>query len=140
MEQVLRPLGFRCERFTYRDVNGVEKVNLIAKLGSDADIGLALIGHTDCVPADGWEKAFKLLRKHGRLYGRGSCDTKAFIACMLETAELAARTGRPIQLIFTADEEKGEMGIARMLAALPHLFIAPKVSLSPGTRSRPPPR
>ena len=53
-------------------------------------------GHTDVVPVDGqaWSSdPFRLERRDGNLYGRGTADMKGFIACCLAVAEKAvART------------------------------------------------
>lgn len=117
-------LGFLLKRFPYTDNNGVEKVNLIALAGTDfatkPNVTLALVGHTDTVPFDpNWEEALKLTERDGKLYGRGACDTKAFIAAMLsavETVELASLK-QPLALIFTADEEIGLIGAKRLADA-----------------------
>jgi len=66
------------------------KANLFATIG-DANLpGLVLSGHTDVVPVDGqdWSGDPFCMREHqGRLYGRGSCDMKGFIAvCMAMAA------------------------------------------------------
>ncbi|MEC9483636.1 MAG: acetylornithine deacetylase, partial [Halomonas sp.] len=56
----------------------------------------------------------------GRLYGRGSCDMKGFIACAL--AQLPAWVEldleRPIYLAFSYDEEVGCLGAPRMIERL----------------------
>src|SRR5439155_10733594 len=87
--------GFTCERLAYRDDAGTEKTNLIARRGS-GEVPLALVGHTDCVPYDrAWEKALTLTEDSGKLFGRGACDTKAFIACALSAAE-RSKSSRPL--------------------------------------------
>jgi acetylornithine deacetylase len=100
-------------RFPYFDENGVEKINLIALTKATDEIELALVGHTDTVPYDpNWTEATNLTERDGKLYGRGSCDTKGFIAAALtavETIELSQLT-KPLALIFTADEEIGLRG------------------------------
>src|SRR5664279_2381196 len=50
---------------------------------SKADGGIVLSGHTDVVPVDGqaWTSdPFRLQRREDRLYGRGTCDMKGFLA------------------------------------------------------------
>jgi len=63
------------------------KANLIARVGPDAPGGVMLSGHTDVVPVAGqsWSSDPFTLRDgdDGRLYGRGTCDMKGFIACAL---------------------------------------------------------
>ena len=120
LEPRLAGLGFRCERQRYPDDVGVEKVNLLAFThGPEQVPELALVGHTDCVPYDaGWAEALRLTRTADRLYGRGACDTKAFIACALLAAERTrASVRKPLALIFTADEEVGCLGAKMLLEA-----------------------
>ena len=51
---VMRAIGFQVERLAYDD-NGVEKVNIVGKLGQGAG-GLGLFGHSDVVPGgDSWK-------------------------------------------------------------------------------------
>ena len=114
-------LNFRVRRFPYSDERGVEKVNLVACAGWSADgeseVELALVGHTDTVPFDpGWDEALKLTERDGRLYGRGACDTKAFIAAALAAVERTdlSQLRRPLALVFTADEEVGCLGAKRL--------------------------
>lgn len=115
VEGILKRLGFEVERIEYDDKFGVRKSNIIAKKGTGTG-GLAYFGHTDVVPADTWvfEKhgAFEPTVKEGRLYGRGSCDMKGSIACMLAAAEKfdKAQLKQPIYITCTADEEIGYGG------------------------------
>ena len=112
------------KNFPYFDENGVKKINLIALAGADfsgtPDVELALVGHTDTVPYDpNWTEATTLTERDGKLYGRGSCDTKGFIAAALTAVETIDRSQlrKPLALIFTADEEIGLIG-AKELAQL----------------------
>lgn len=118
LERRATALGFRCQRQPYLDGDGVEKINLLAFLGQGLP-ELALIGHTDCVPFDAsWTEALTLRERDGNLYGRGACDTKAFIACALVAAERARdRLTRPLLLVFTADEELGCVGAKKLVDA-----------------------
>ena len=63
------------------------KANLFATIGPEAEGGIVLSGHTDVVPVDGqpWETdPWTLTEKpDGKLYGRGTCDMKGFIAACL---------------------------------------------------------
>src|SRR5215468_7580733 len=88
------------------------KSNLIATLGPAVEGGVVLSGHTDVVPIDGqaWSSdPFTLTERDGRLYGRGTCDMKGFLALALAAApELAAgRSQKPVHLAFSYDEEIG---------------------------------
>jgi acetylornithine deacetylase len=117
IEPELRRLGFDCRRQVYVDGAGVEKVNLVSVRGGETP-ALALVGHTDCVPFDaGWADALRLTERDGRLYGRGACDTKAFVACALEAASRVPAGGAPLALVFTADEELGCHGAKQLVDA-----------------------
>ena len=136
----LREHGFAVERTTYRDRAGVEKVNLLARLGPDPASrpagerpGFVWLGHTDVVPADRWDGPgadgrpggpFKPILQDDKLYGRGACDMKGPIACALAAAARLARSVRqggepliaPLWIGLTADEEVGFEGAQEMVA------------------------
>src|SRR5688572_1183069 len=62
------------------------KANLFASIGPLVEGGLVLSGHSDVVPVDGqaWQSdPFELVPRESRLYARGSCDMKGFIAAAL---------------------------------------------------------
>ncbi|QJQ96206.1 MULTISPECIES: acetylornithine deacetylase [Halomonadaceae] len=100
------------------------KANLLARIGPAVEGGVVLSGHTDVVPVEGqpWRSdPFTLADKgDGRLYGRGSCDMKGFIACALaEVPNWVKQTlHRPIFLAFSYDEEIGCLGAPRMIERL----------------------
>ena len=100
----------------------MEKHNLVARAGPAGEVELALVGHTDCVPFDpAWSEALTLTASEGKLFARGACDTKGFIACALtalETLDLS-RLKKSLALIFTADEEVGCLGAKRLADARP---------------------
>jgi acetylornithine deacetylase len=115
-------VGMCARMFPYADAAGVKKFNLVCvSPGVDAErieVELALVGHTDTVPYDpAWDEALALTEREGKLYGRGACDTKGFIAAALTAVERidVAKLGRPLALVFTADEEVGCLG-AKQLA------------------------
>lgn len=59
------------------------------KTGRDYNLGLMLAGHSDTVPFDNskWTtSATDLTLRDGKAYGRGACDMKAYLACMMELA------------------------------------------------------
>jgi acetylornithine deacetylase len=118
LEPRLTALRFRCQRHRYKDEAGVEKANLLASFGKGVP-ELALVGHTDCVPFDaGWTQALKLTLRDGKLFGRGACDTKAFVACAVLAAEATkGRVKKPLLLCFTADEEVGCYGAKQLVSA-----------------------
>ena len=121
IEPRLQQDGFVCRRQRYTDASGVAKENLIAVASRHAQVEraeLALVGHTDCVPYDSaWSEALRLTERDGQLFGRGACDTKAFVACALTAVRRmrAASMPRPVVLLFTADEEVGCVGAKRLV-------------------------
>ena len=135
-------LGLDVRRLPYTDEFGVGKINLIALTGAESSdtttVELALVGHTDTVPYDPlWTDATKLTEQDGKLYGRGACDTKAFIAATLTAVENLdlKRLRRPLALVFTADEELGLFGAKRLAAAralrLRYAIVGEPTSLQP---------
>lgn len=103
------------------------KANLFCTLPAadgQAQGGIVLSGHTDVVPVDGqpWSSdPFRLTDKgDGRLYGRGACDMKGFIAAALALVPqaLALPRRRPLHLALSYDEEVGCIGAPVMLAEL----------------------
>jgi acetylornithine deacetylase len=107
------------------------KANLFATIGPDAPGGVVLSGHTDVVPVDGqpWSSnPFTLTPRDGRLYGRGTCDMKGFLALALAAApELAkAPLTRPVHLAFSYDEEVGCLGAPSMIEVLARELPTPR--------------
>jgi acetylornithine deacetylase len=118
-EEQLRRIGFLTERIEYDDKNGVRKACVVGRKGPGKG-GMAYFGHTDVVPADPW-----FSEEHGpfeptvvgdRLYGRGSCDMKGSVACMLAAAEQFSPGDlqKPVYITCTADEEIGYGGAAQV--------------------------
>ena len=125
--------GLECKRFRHDD-HGVEKINLLAftpdqsiapsslRSAGALQIELVLVGHTDTVPYDPtWTEALELTARDGKLFGRGACDTKAFIAATLAAIESLdlSQLKKPLALAFTADEEIGCLGAKRLAEARP---------------------
>lgn len=104
--------------------NDGSKANLLARIGPEVAGGVVLSGHSDVVPVDGqpWSSdPFTLTDKgDGRLYGRGSCDMKGFIACALAQVPhwVEQDLKRPITLAFSYDEEIGCLGAPRLIERL----------------------
>lgn len=89
-----------------------DKFCLHARIGPKTDGGVVLSGHTDVVPVEGqnWTtNPFELVEQGDKLYGRGTCDMKGFLACMLAAvpALKKAKLKKPVYLAFTYDEEVG---------------------------------
>ncbi|UWR49883.1 acetylornithine deacetylase [Phaeobacter inhibens] len=115
------------------DASG-QKANLFATLGPDTDGGIVLSGHSDVVPVtdqDWTSDPFTMEEREGRLYGRGTCDMKGFIAATLamapEFAEQISR--RPIHFAFTYDEEVGCIGAGHLVQALRERELKPRLAL-----------
>ncbi|MBR3370919.1 MAG: acetylornithine deacetylase [Rhodobacteraceae bacterium] len=99
------------------------QANLFATIGPDTGDGIILSGHTDVVPVvdQPWTSdPFAMTEADGRLYGRGTCDMKGFVAaCVALAPEFAARDlKRPVHFAFTHDEETGCFGAQRLTALL----------------------
>ena len=99
------------------------KSNLIATIGPLVEGGVVLSGHTDVVPVDGqpWSSdPFALTRRDGRLYGRGTCDMKGFLALALAAAPeiQASNPKKPVHLAFSYDEEIGCLGAPAMIEVI----------------------
>ncbi|WP_397422457.1 acetylornithine deacetylase [Phenylobacterium sp.] len=110
------------------------KANLLASIGPMIEGGVVLSGHTDVVPVDGqpWSTdPFTLTQKGDRLFGRGTCDMKGFIALALAAApELAAaKLSRPVHLAFSYDEEIGCLGAPHLIEVIRNELPAPAVVL-----------
>jgi len=111
IEQEVRALGFEVRRMTWRDADGVDKGNLVCRKGPEEAGGLAFVAHSDCVPFDPeWKEALSGGLRDGRVYGRGSADTKGSAAAMLAAAARVEPRAAPLWMLFTADEEVGCQG------------------------------
>jgi len=121
IEGYLEDFGVPCQRIESDDGR---KANLLARIGPEVEGGVVLSGHTDVVPVDGqpWTSdPFALTeRGDGRLYGRGSCDMKGFIACALAQVPrwVEQDLARPVYLAFSYDEEVGCVGAPRLIERL----------------------
>ena len=87
-DDILKKLGATSFR-TFDDEK--KRVNLFATIKaktSQIKKSIILSGHTDVVPVSkGWSSdPFTATIKGDKLYGRGSCDMKGFIACALAYA------------------------------------------------------
>jgi acetylornithine deacetylase len=111
-----------------------EKASLFATIGPAGVGGIALSGHTDVVPVEGqsWSSdPFTLVERDGRLYGRGACDMKGYLACVLAMVpELKARNlATPVHIAFSYDEEVGCTGVRPMIAELGSKLPLPRMVL-----------
>ncbi len=112
-----------------------KKANLFATIGpEDVDGGIVLSGHTDVVPVSEqvWASdPFEMVQRDERLYGRGTCDMKGFIAAAVTMAPmLAKRVGaRPLHFAFTYDEETGCFGAQALVQTLKAQGLRPGVAI-----------
>ncbi len=109
---------------TYTIVPNAEgtKRSIHCRIGPAVDGGVILSGHMDVVPVEGqsWDTdPFQLVDGgDGKLYARGSCDMKGFLACCLAALPemLAAKLQRPIYFAFSYDEEIGCLAAPELAA------------------------
>lgn len=120
VEAYLSNLGVASRRVPNADGS---KSNLMASIGPAVEGGVVLSGHTDVVPVDGqpWSSdPWILTERDGRLYGRGTCDMKGFLALALAAAPdlVASDLKRPVHLAFSYDEEVGCLGAPDMIEVI----------------------
>ena len=121
-DKILKKIGAT----SFRIFDGDKKrVNLFATIKAkkpNGNLPVILSGHTDVVPVSkGWSSdPFKAVIKDGKLYGRGSCDMKGFIACTLAYAPIfsSANLDRDINFSFTFDEETACLGAPLLIEEL----------------------
>lgn len=128
---LLDDAGARVEVF--RDASG-GKANLFATIGPDIDGGILLSGHSDVVPVadQAWTTdPWAMVERDGRLYGRGTCDMKGFIAAAVALAPTYAQkaSARPIHFAFTHDEEIGCLGAQALAPLLQARGVKPRVAI-----------
>jgi len=108
------------------------KANLIASIGPDTSRGgVVLSGHSDVVPVDGqnWSSnPFQVVERERRLYGRGTCDMKGFLAVALALVPefQQCKLQSPVHIVLTYDEETDCSGAARLMQELPKTGLAPR--------------
>ena len=107
------------------------KANLYATIGPNVAGGVILSGHSDVVPTEGQNWASDIDIRDDKLYGRGSCDMKGFLACLLAKAETFknANLRVPIHLAFTYDEEVGCLGVPSLVEAINNLPHKPAMCI-----------
>lgn len=108
-----------------------DKANLVGVVGPKVGGGVVLSGHTDVVPVDGqdWKTdPWTVTEKDGLLFGRGTCDMKAYpaIALSLLGEMCEADLKRPIIFALSYDEEIGCLGAPRMIKEIKSLLPTPE--------------
>jgi acetylornithine deacetylase len=128
IEDYLAQHGIRSELVPSEDG---QKASLYATVGPAGVAGIGLSGHTDVVPVDGqtWDTdPFTLTERDGKLFGRGACDMKGFLACVLASVPVfkAASLKVPIHILFSYDEEIGCIGVRPMIGELGRRLQRPR--------------
>jgi acetylornithine deacetylase len=108
--------------------------NLFATIGPRVDGGIGLSGHMDVVPVTGqaWDTdPFTLIERDGRLYGRGACDMKGYLACVMAMVpDFKKRKLKvPLHVVFSYDEEVGCTGVKPMIAEFGATLPKPRLIL-----------
>ena len=121
-EKILNEIGATTFK-VFDDDN--KRVNLFGTLKAKKPNGkkpIILSGHTDVVPVSkGWTNdPFIATIKDDKLYGRGSCDMKGFIACTLAYAPIFKESNldRDIHFCYTFDEETACIGAPLLIKEL----------------------
>jgi acetylornithine deacetylase len=100
-----------------------QKAALFAHVGPWKEGAVVLSGHSDVVPVDGqtWTTdPWTVTERDGRLYGRGTCDMKGYVALAIWALIEGQHRGltTPLQLALSYDEEIGCTGAPPMIAAM----------------------
>lgn len=111
-----------------------DKANLFATIpakNGQIQGGIMFAGHTDVVPVmdQKWDTdPFVATEKEGRIFGRGSCDMKGFLAVVLALVPDFKKLNllKPVHFSFTFDEEIGCLGVDFLLNHLKEVNIKPE--------------
>lgn len=130
LEAYLTGHGIPCWRHWNEDR---QKAGLIAHAGPMVPGGVVLSGHSDVVPVDGqtWTSdPWTVVERDGRLYGRGTCDMKGYVALAVWALVRAQRRGvsRPLQLALSYDEELGCTGAPPLIRTMQ--TVVPKADVA----------
>jgi len=131
IERYFADLGIATERVYNEEGN---KANLFATIGPQVDGGLILSGHVDVVPVEGqaWtDDPFNLVERDDKLFGRGACDMKGFVALALASAPAfqAANLASPIHYAISYDEEVGCLGVRGLIEELNRKTMNPAMCI-----------
>ena len=107
------------------------QANYYARIGPKTNDGIMFSGHTDVVPIDGqnWKtKPFQAKLIKNKVYGRGTCDMKGFIAVVLSILPSININNlrKPLHLMFSYDEEIGCVGIQKAVPFIKKMSHKPK--------------
>ena len=134
-DEILKNLG--ATSFKTFDNQNPKQQNLFATIKAKKSNGkkpIILSGHTDVVPiSKGWNTdPFKATIKEDKLFGRGACDMKGFIACALAFAPIYSKSNldRDIHFSFTFDEETACIGAPILIEELKNRKIHNAICIS----------
>ena len=104
---LLSPLAARFDGHVERIAVEPRRFNVFAQWGNE--LAVTLSTHMDTVPP------FFASREDGEhIWGRGACDAKGIVACMIHAAEALLSSGqRNIGLLFVVGEERNSAGAYR---------------------------
>ena len=110
------------------------KANLWFTLGPKDRGGVIISGHVDVVPVEGqdWQTdPFSVVRKDGKLFGRGTTDMKGFVATALSLVPKIRRRElkTPIHFAITYDEEVGCLGVRELIADVTANLPMPRAAI-----------
>jgi acetylornithine deacetylase len=131
LEGYLQGHGIECHRHWNEDR---QKAALMAHAGPRVAGAVVLSGHSDVVPVDGqaWTSdPWVVTERDGRLYGRGTCDMKGYVALAVWALVRGHHLGlaRPLQLALSYDEEVGCTGAPPMIATMGQVLPKGDVAL-----------
>ena len=117
-----------------RDKNKANALLTLPAYDGSTNGGILLSGHTDVVPVAGqnWSSnPFAMERRDGKLYGRGSCDMKGFIAtCLVMMKDFANIDRRePLHFAWSYDEEIGCLGARVLIEQMRSLKLVPRIAI-----------
>ena len=111
------------------------RCNIVARLpGRDSTRAVLLEAHLDTVSvADMTIPPFEPVVTNGKMFGRGSCDTKAGLAAMMHAMVSLHRAGEmppcDVYLAAVIDEENAFRGVVRLIDWMRERHIHPEVAL-----------
>lgn len=110
------------------------KANLYATIGAADRPPVLLSGHSDVVPVAGetWTSdPFTLTLREGNLFGRGSADMKAWIACCLAMVPRwqAMSLATPVSIALSYNEETNMHGMKSLARHLAGLSVKPVAAI-----------
>jgi acetylornithine deacetylase len=116
VQHFFQPFGLRIER--QQALPGRDSV-LVHVPGTSSAAPLLLEAHMDTVGGEGMDSPFTPRVEGGRIYGRGTSDTKSALAAEMMALKEVLEEGRSLcrgcVLAATADEEYGMLGARRLV-------------------------